>query len=213
MFALQRRTQILVALAALGAVGMFFGPDGWLGIDVGAVGAAVLYAAIWLFVIHLSRAPTGIFPEQASQAERQGWVSLAFVLLIACNFLNFIVALPALGEAADRLSNPASRQFGINLGMLIVAWSVVAKIVRAQDTDGIESDERDLRIQHGAQRMAGGLMSMLILGLVALLAIFPEQAQPWMRPLIVGNVLLGLLIAHTLAESIHRVARYTRQRQ
>ncbi len=212
MAGLLRRTQILLSLAALGAAGMFFGPDGWLGIDIGTVGAAVLYAAIWLFVIHLSRSSAGIFPEDASPAERQGWVTFAFVLLIAVHFLNFLAALPTLGAAADQISNSASRRFGINLGMLLVAWIVVGGILRAQNSEGIEADERDLRIQHSAQRAAGGVLSAIIIGLVALLATFPGHAQAWMRPLIVGNVLLGLLIAHTLTESVYLVARYSRER-
>lgn len=213
MIGLHRRTRILVSLAALGAAGMFFGPDGWFGIDIGPVGAAVLYAAIWLFVIHLSLNPGAVFPELASPAERQAWVALAFVGLITFHFLNFIVALPSLGTAADQILNPASRQFGFNLGMLIFAWVVVGGIVRAQNAEPIEVDERDLRIQHAAQRVAGGLSSMLMIGLVALLAIFPEHALPWMRPLIVGNVLLGLLIARTLTESIFLVAQYSRERR
>jgi hypothetical protein len=45
---LHRRSGMLLCLAALGAAGMFLGPDGWLGIDIGAVGCAVLCAALWL---------------------------------------------------------------------------------------------------------------------------------------------------------------------
>ena len=213
MTALHRRTQILLSLAALGAIGMFFGPDGWFGIDVGPVGAAVLYAAIWLFVIQLSRSSVGIFPEDASPAERQGWVALVFVLLIAIHFLHFVAALPTLGAVADQISNPASRRFGMNLGMVLVAWIVVRGILRAQNTEGIEADERDLRIQHSAQRAASGVIFAIIIGLVALLATFPGNAQAWMRPLIVGNVLLGLLVAHTLTENVYLVARYSRERR
>ena len=62
MFALHRRKWILLSLAALGAAGMFFGPDGWHGLDIGPIGAAVLYAAIWLFVIHLSMHSNEVFP-------------------------------------------------------------------------------------------------------------------------------------------------------
>ncbi len=213
MAGLLRRTQILLSLAALGAAGMFFGPDGWFGIDIGPVGAAALYAAIWLLVIQLSRSSTGIFPEDASPAERQGWVAMVFVLLISIHFLNFVAALPTMGAAADQISNPASRRFAFNLGLLLVTWIVVGSILRAQNTEGIEADERDLRIQHSAHRAAGGVMSAIIIGLVALLAIFPGHAQAWMRPLIVGNVLLGLLIAHTLTESVYLVARYSRERR
>jgi hypothetical protein len=213
MFATHRRKWILLSLAALGAAGMFFGPDGWHGLDIGPIGATVLYAAIWLFVIHLSIHSNDVFPAHASLSEKQSWVSLAFVLLITFHFLNLLDSLSDMGALADEISNPASRNFGMNLGMLIFAWIVVGGIVRAQNADTVELDERDLRIQRAAHRFSGGLMSMQIIGLIALLAIFPEQAQPWMRPLIVGNFLLGLLIVKTLVESIFLVARYARERQ
>ena len=37
MTAIQRRTCLLLALGALGAAGMFLGPDDWFGLDVGPV--------------------------------------------------------------------------------------------------------------------------------------------------------------------------------
>jgi hypothetical protein len=46
-----RRAQAVLAIAALGAAGMFLGGEGWLGINLGSVGAAVLYAALWLMPI------------------------------------------------------------------------------------------------------------------------------------------------------------------
>src|SRR5678815_5359459 len=75
----QRRVQALLAMAALGAAGMFLGPDGWLGIDFGPVGAAVLYGAVWLFAIHLAKFAGEVFPEHWSPAEKQSWVALVFV--------------------------------------------------------------------------------------------------------------------------------------
>ncbi len=51
MTTIHRRSWMLLCLAALGAAGMFLGPDGWLGIDIGPVGSAVLYAALWLLLI------------------------------------------------------------------------------------------------------------------------------------------------------------------
>jgi hypothetical protein len=213
MFALRRRTWILLSLAALGATGMFFGPDGWHDLDMGSIGAAVLYAAIWLFVVHLSIHSNAVFPEHASLNEKQGWIALAVVLLIAFHFLNLLDALSDMGALADDISNRATRNFGMNLGMLIFVWVVIGSIVRAQNADAVELDERDLRIQRAAHRFAGGLMTLQIIGLIALLAIFPEQAQPWLRPLIAANVLLGLLISRTLAESIFLVSRYSLERR
>ena len=61
----QRRVQALLAVAALGAAGMFLGGKGWLGIDFGPVGAAVLYVALWAFVIYLAKYAGEGFPEDA----------------------------------------------------------------------------------------------------------------------------------------------------
>ena len=211
MTTIQRRTAVVLALAALGATGMFLGPDGWFGIDIGPTGAALLYAALVFLAAHLARHGDAAFPEDASLAERQAWVSLLFVTLIAVHFVNFLLVLPGLGEAADRISNPHSRRFAINLGMLIFGWIAVSGALRTQNRDAVELDERDMRIHHAAGSVASGLMAMLMIGLVVLLAWYPEQSRAWMRPLIVGNALIGLLIARSLAEYAITVVRYRRQ--
>jgi hypothetical protein len=211
MTTIHRRSWLLLSLAALGAAGMFLGPDGWFGIDIGMVGSAVLYAALWLFVIHLSKHSEAAFPADAPLAERQSWVSMVFVTLIYFHWLNFVGALPGLGEQADRISNPASRHFAFNLGMLICAWIVVRRIVRAGNLETVELDERDLRIQHAAGRAGSALVSVLIVGLISALATQPERLEPWLRPLIVANVLVGLLIANTLTENVYAVIRYRRE--
>ena len=74
---------------------MFLGPDGWLGLDIGPVGAAVLYAALWLLAIHVSRHSEEAFPADAPLAERVAWVAVVFVTLIALNWMNFISSLRA----------------------------------------------------------------------------------------------------------------------
>ena len=212
MFALQHRKWFLLSLAALGAAGMFLGQDRWLGIDMGPVGSAVLYGGFWLFVVHLSRHSSAVFPADSGPAERQAWVAVLFVTLIAIHYLNFVVALTTLGAETGQISNSASRPFGINLGMLIFGWVVVAGVVRSHNADPVELDERDLRIQHAAGRMANGLLTMQILGVVAALAIAPQVLESWMRPLFVANMLLGLLIAKTLTENAYTVVRYWRDR-
>jgi hypothetical protein len=74
----------------------------------------------------------------------------------------------------------------------------------------VELDERDLRIQRAASRAGSGIMSVAIIGLISALAIQPELLSPWLRPLIVANVLVGLLIANTLTENVYTVIRYRR---
>jgi hypothetical protein len=211
MTAVRRRKWWFLSLAALGAAGMFLGPDGWLGIDVGPVGSAVLYAALWLFVVHLSRHSEAVFSADAPLAERQAWVATGFVGLIALHYLDFLLALPSLGAEVEQISNSASRPFGLNLGILIVGWIVVTGVVRSQNPDPVELDERDLRIRHAADRAANGLMATLMLAAVVALATAPQIFAGWMRPLIVANLLIGLLIAKTLTENVYTVVRYWRE--
>jgi hypothetical protein len=211
MSSIQRRSWMLLCLAASGAAGMFLGPDGWLGIDIGPVGAAVLYAALWLIAIHFWKNADEAFPADASLAERQAWVAAAFVSLIAFHWLNFLLMLPDLGVASDEISNPASRRFAINFGMTIFAWIIVSGAVRSGNRETVQLDERDLRIQHAAGRVGSGLLAVLIIGLISGLATQPEIFSPWLRPLIVANALLGLLIAKSLAECVYTVLRFRRE--
>jgi len=190
---------------------MFLGPDGWFGIDVGPVGSAVLYTALWLFALHLSKHSEAAFPADAPLAERQRWVSMVFVLLIAIHWLNFVMALRELGAEADQIFNSASRAFGIHLGMLVVGWLVVSGIVRAANREAVQLDERDLRIQHAADRASSGLVAVLIIALISALVMQPGLLTPWLRPLIVANALAGLLIAKSFTENLYTVARYRRE--
>jgi uncharacterized membrane protein len=206
-----RRSWMLLSLAALGAAGMFLGPDGWLGMDIGLVGSAVLYGSLWLFVIHLSKHSDAAFPADSPLAERQAWVSMVFITLIYFHWLNFVTALPGLGAQADQIANPASRHFAVNLAILIVGWIVVSGIVRTKNSEPVARDERDLRIQRAAGRAGSALVSVLIIGLITALVVLPERVEPWLRPLIVANVLVGLLIANTLTENVYAVIRYRRE--
>ena len=212
MTRIQRRVQVLLALAALGAAGMFLGGEGWLGIDFGPVGASVLYGALWVLVIHLARYAGQVFPEEWSPAEKQAWVALVFVALVSFNMINLLAALPSLGAAADQLRNSATRALWTNLGMLILGWIVVSGILRKQDAGSVERDERDLRIAHRAARIADGVMTLFIILLVVALAALPEQSRTWLRPLIAANVLIALLVVRTLVENIYTVLRYRRER-
>jgi len=210
MTKIQRRAQVLLAMAALGAAGMFLGPDGWFGIDIGAIGAAVLYGVLWLFVIYLAKYSGQVFPEHWSPAEKQSWVAVAFLALISLHVANMLFALPGLGEAADQVKNPATRALWSNLGLLIFGWIVIGTQLRRQDTGGVQLDERDLRIQHRAARVADGAMSLFIVWVIVTIFALPEQSRSWLRPMIVANALIALLIARALIESIYTVWRYRR---
>lgn len=191
---------------------MFLGGEGWLGIDFGPLGAALLYAAMWILVVYLAKYAGQVFPEEWSLAEKQSWVALVFVALISFHMLNLLAALPGLGAEADSLRNSATRPLWTNLAMLIIGWIVVASMLRRQDAGAVELDERDLRIAHKASRVADGTLMLLIIGLVVALVALPEYSRTWLRPLIAANVLIALLVGRTLAENVYTVLRYRRER-
>jgi hypothetical protein len=210
---IQRRIQVLLAVAALGAAGMFQGASAWVGVDVGATGAALLYVALWLIVLHLAWYAGEVFTEEWAPAERQAWVSAVFAALVGFHMINLLAALPELGVQADRLRNPATSHLWVNVGMLLVGWIVVSSILRRQDAGGVALDERDLRIAHGASRFADAGSTLLMLWLVVLLVALPEYSRSWLRPLIAANVLVALLMARALVANIYTVLRYRRERR
>ena len=211
MTTVHRRSWLLLCLAALGAAGMFLGPDGWLGIDIGPIGSAVLCAALWLLLIHLSKHSEEAFPRRRASGRAPG-LGCRGVRLADCASLAELRHRPSRAcVEVDQISNSASRPFGIDLGMLIVGWIVVASVLRSGNRDAVELDERDLRIQRAASRAGSGLMALLIVALISALVTQPELLAPWLRPLIVANVLVGLLIASTLTENVYTVVRYGRE--
>jgi len=212
MTKVQRRVQAVLAVAALGAAGMFLGGDATLGVDFGPIGAAFLYAALWVLVLLLAKHAGEVFPEAWAPAEKQGWVALVFVALISFHMLNLLVALPDLGIEADRLRNSATRPLWTNVGMLIFGWIVVSAMLRRQGANDVEHDERDLRIAHSATRFADGATTLLVISLVVTLVALPEYSRTWLRPLIAANVLIALLIARTLVANMYTVIRYRRER-
>jgi hypothetical protein len=212
MTRIQRRLQAVLAVAAVGAAGMFLGGEGRLGIDFGPVGSAVLYAALWVFVVHIARHAGQVFPAEWSLAEKQAWVALVFVALIAFHMLNLLAALPDLGAEADHMRNSATRPLWTHVGMLFVGWIVVSSILRKHESGDVELDERDLRTAHTASRFANGAMTLLIISLVVALIALPEYSRTWLRPLIAANLLIALLIARTLVGNIYTVLRYIRER-
>jgi hypothetical protein len=213
MTRIHQSRHVLLAMAAMGTAGMFLGGEEWLGVDFGSAGGALLYAALWVFVIQLARHAHDVFPETWSLAEKQAWVALVFLVLFSFHMLKLLDALPDLGPEADRLRNSATQPLSANVGTLTVAWIVVSSMLRKQDAGNVGRDERDLRIAHSASHFADGTASALILWLVVTLIALPEHSRTWLRPLIAANVLIALLIARALVENVYTVLRYHRDRE
>jgi hypothetical protein len=175
---LSRRVLSLLSLIVLGAIAaslaLFIGK-----LDLGAVGTACVYLGLIVRASLLAKRPDEFCTPDAPPAERQSWVSLVFVVLIAMSFASFVFALPARGAPGD----------------------------------AVELDERDLRIRHAAQRLASHIVACILIAAIVLLVMRGAEMQPWLLPLVVANLLLGLLIVSQLVENLYGVLRYRQARR
>ena len=213
MASVSRLGWVLLVAAVIGATASLFGPHGpWLGVDIGATGAALFGLALWSGAWLLAKNPDRIFSPAWPIAERRAWTGLLFALLIFLNYLRFMWAL-SLHEAPVSLGEMPSRHFIWNLIVLLIAWAVVSKTVGGDDPDAIDFDERDLRIQRKADRAGDAAFTVITIACIVLLIALPaERLEWWLAPLIAAQVLIGLLIARTLSEYAYLVVSYMRER-
>jgi hypothetical protein len=142
------------------------------------------------------------------------WAGLLFLTLILLNFVRFMVATSNLDSPPVSIGELPSRHFMWNLFVLLIAWAVVADALRGPKTDLVEVDERDLRMQRFANRAEDWALTLTAIATVLLLAFLPaERLAWWLMPLIVANVLVGLLIYRAFVEHAFLVARYALERR
>jgi hypothetical protein len=114
-----------------------------------------------------------------------------------------------MGSIPSTLRELPGRQFIWNLVVLLIAWGVVSASIRGAEPDAVESDERDERLRRAADRAGDWALSIVVVWCVGLLVALPgERLVWWLAPLVAANVLIGILIAKSLAEHLYLVSRY-----
>jgi len=215
MSSISRLAWLLVVLALVGAVAGLFGPHErvW-GVDLGATGTAVLGFTLWTGAWLFARYPDAIFPPEWSIAERRAWAGLLFLTLVSLSFVRFMITIAHLDSPAVSIAELPSRHFMWNLFVLLIAWAVVAKTLRGPETEGVELDERDLRMQRAADRAGDWALTLVVIAVVVLLALVPAgRLAWWLTPLVAANALIGLLIGRWFVEHSVLVARYALERR
>jgi hypothetical protein len=130
------------------------------------------------------------------------------------NFVKFMVTLAHLDSPPVSIAEMPSRHFMWNLFVLLIAWAVVASTVRGPQTELVELDERDLRMQRSADRAGDWTLTIVVIAVVVLLATMPAgRLAWWLMPLITASVLIGLLIGRLFVEHAFLVARYAWERR
>ena len=200
---------LIVLVGVCGAVAALWGPSEPLaGVDFGATGASVfvlaLAGAIWLFATHAD----DLFAEHMSISERRAWIGLVFVAVILALFLHHIWTLSGRADVPGYLNGFLSKHFIPKLFTLLIAWGVISHLVGRRH-QGIEVDERDLRLRHRADRAGDWALTLIVVAGVVVLASVPQARLAWwLAPIVLANLLIGLLIAKSLVEHVALAGAY-----
>jgi hypothetical protein len=199
----RRHALLLLLVGILSAIAALFAPGGrWLGVDPGAVGSAVFIlsagAAIALFAFRGDE----VFPEDMSIAERRGWIGVIFLAVLLAALARQIWALSIHSAGADRIDQLFSHHFVQRWSVLTIFWAVLSHLI-GRSAGGIEMDERDLRLRHRADRGGDFTLVLIVILAVCLLAALPRAVlEWWLEPIVLANVLIGLLIAKVFIEHV-----------
>jgi hypothetical protein len=209
MWSARRLAKIVLLVGGLAALAALFGPaEPWGPVDLGATGASVFMlcvaAMLWLFA---TRAET-IFPEDFSIGERRAWVGLVFGGIVLVVYAHQLWALRHGGAAPETVDALFSHRFIQRLIVLLIVWSVLSHLV-GRNAGVIHTDERDLRMQGRADRAGDWALTLIVIACVAVLASVPAaQLAWWLSPIVLANVLIGLLIAKSLVEYLALTLQY-----
>jgi hypothetical protein len=171
-------------------------------VDVGATGASLfvlsLIAALVLFALRSGE----VFPEDASVAERRAWVGALFIGFVLLDYLRFMWMVWQLPEPPSTPIAILAAHFLRRLVVLISVWAVISHLI-GRPAGVVQTDERDLRLQNVSARAGDLVLTLIIVGCVCLLALLPAALlEWWLSPLVLANVLIGLLIARALVEHV-----------
>ena len=198
----------LIACLLLAGVGLalFFGGDYRdLPLPLGWVGTLLFVAATWYCVDLVHRLPHSDEEAGIAPGEWQAWVGIAFVgAVIVAMILSMHLFLPEVPIGR----NPDAKAAGRSIGMLFVAWLVLAYVLKKRWVGTVLEDERDARIQLVAGQWGRGATAVCVIGIVVLLGFSPTErlrgfSDPYIAQLLMQSLLWGLWLEQVAAAVLY----------
>ena len=207
------RYAVLIPLSILAFYVLFVLPD----IDLGWPGGLTMLAGAWLVWYLLwatmqesaAAAKTSELAVPVSPGEQRAWIGLIFTAAI----LLYYALRGSQMVAADGTMAPEASAIGKHIGMLVVVWLVVMRVLRKRWRDTVEEDERDRGIRARANSWARIGLSVFVLGIAVMFAFSPLDHLAWARPMAVSNLMMTGLIASSLLEYAVTGVAYWRDRR
>ena len=207
------RYVVLIPLSVLAFYFLFVLPDidlGWPGGLAVLAGAWIVWYLLWA-TMRESAAATKADESIASVSpgEQRAWIGLVFTVAI----LVYYALRSSQMVAADGSMAPEASAIGRHIGMLVIAWLVVMRILRKRWRDTVETDERDRQIEARANGWARGALSVFVLSLALMFAFSPLAHLAWAKPMAISNLLMISWIASSLVEYTVTGVVYWRDRR
>lgn len=198
---------LVVAAAALWL--LLAGPARLLGVDAGSAGMVLLVATTWAALYGIHRMPRGELDTAVSPGEWRAWTGVGFTSAAIAYFL----AKADVLAAAPVLDNPDANAIGRNLVMLLIAWIVLASVLRSRWKNDVQEDERDREIERNASGWARGALTFCVIVVAVMLGLSPVSKLTWATPTAIANVLIFSLLWSSLIEYAVTAISYLRDRR
>lgn len=206
------RYVVLIPLSILAFYVLFVLPDidlGWPGGLAVLAGAWIVWYLLWATLQEsVAAAGTDEAAAPVSPGEQRAWIGLVFTAAI----LVYYALRGSQMVAADGSMAPEASAIGKHIGMLVVGWLVVMRVLRKRWRDTVEEDERDRTIQALAGNWARIGLSVFVLGIAVMFAFSPLERLQWAAPMVVSNLMVTGLIASSLLEYAVTGVTYWRDR-
>ena len=193
MKALSPRTQLIACLllAGVGLALFFSGEYRDIPFPAGWIGTFLFVAGVWFCVDAVHRIPHSEEEAMVAPGEWQAWIGVAFVgAVIAASLLNADAFRPELPIGR----NPDAGAVGRHIGMLFVAWLVLAHVLKQRWAGKVVADERDARIELVASQWARGATTVCVIGVAVMLGFNDtERLREFSYPFIAQMLMLALL--------------------
>ena len=194
----------LLLLAGLASWLLLAGPEELLGIDTGNLGVAVLMTVVWVSMVAILRMPRDGLESLVSPGEWRALLGLGFMGVATVYFL----ANVQLFVEGPAWINPAASRVGRNLVLMLVAWTVLSKIMASRWKGRVQEDERDREIEKQASGWGRGGLTFCIVGLAVMLAFSPAHKLEWATHFMIANLLVFALMWGWLCEYAATVIYY-----
>jgi hypothetical protein len=214
MWSVRRQAAVLLVIGVVAGFAALCGPaERWGGLDIGASGSALFALVLLAGIVLLARRGNEVFPEDSSVAEQRSWIGIFFIAFVLLSFLRFMWALSHQPVPPRTLDDLYAKHFMQHLFGLLLAWQVMSYLI-GRHAGVVQLDERDLRLQHSASRAGDLALTAIIIGCVCTLALLPASMLAWwLAPIVLANLLIGLLIARSMVEHLVLALAYLAARR